>query len=46
MYTNYHGHCHYCDGQEPPEAYVRAALEQGMRSYGFSSHAPLPYNLP
>ena len=46
MYTNYHGHCHYCDGQEPPEAYVKAALEQGMRGYGFSSHAPLPYNLP
>lgn len=45
MYTNYHGHCHYCDGQEPPVAYVRAALEQGMRSYGFSSHAPLPYDL-
>ncbi len=45
-YTNYHGHCHYCDGKEAPEAYVRAAVEQQMPSYGFSSHAPLPYGLP
>ena len=43
-YTNYHGHCHYCDGQEAPEAYVQAAIKQGMSGYGFSSHAPLPYN--
>lgn len=46
MYTNYHGHCHYCDGQEVPEAYVLAAIAQDMRGYGFSSHAPLPYELP
>jgi histidinol-phosphatase (PHP family) len=45
MYTNYHGHCHYCDGQEAPTAYVEAAIEQGMTGYGFSSHAPLPYGL-
>ncbi|MGB3779662.1 MAG: histidinol-phosphatase [Tunicatimonas sp.] len=45
MYTNYHGHCHYCDGQEAPETYVKAAIAQGMRGYGFSSHAPLPYGL-
>lgn len=46
MYTNYHGHCHYCDGREAPEAYVLAAIEQDMQGYGFSSHAPLPYGLP
>ena len=44
-YSNYHGHCHYCDGQEAPKAYVEAALAEKMSSYGFSSHAPLPYNL-
>ncbi len=44
-YTNYHGHCHYCDGKEAPEAYVAAALAQGMAGYGFSSHAPLAYGL-
>ena len=44
-YTNYHSHCHYCDGKEAPEAYVAAALAQGMAGYGFSSHAPLPYGL-
>ena len=44
-YTNYHGHCHYCDGQQAPEAYVEAALAEGMVGYGFSSHAPLPYGL-
>ena len=44
-YTNYHGHCSYCDGQQAPEAYAEAALAEGMSSYGFSSHAPLPYDL-
>lgn len=46
MYTNYHGHYHYCNRQEAPEAYVVAAIEQGTEGYGFSSHASLPYELP
>ena len=41
--TNYHTHCHYCDGKGPPLDYVRAALAQGLSALGFSSHAPVPF---
>lgn len=44
-FTNYHGHCYYCDGRESPEAYVEEAIRQQMPAYGFSSHAPLPYGI-
>ena len=42
-WVNYHSHCHYCDGAKEPEAYVIAAIEQGVAAYGFSSHAPVPF---
>lgn len=41
MLTNYHSHTHFCDGNEAPEKYVLAAIEEGFTSYGFSSHIPL-----
>lgn len=44
-FTNYHGHCYYCDGKEAPEQYVQEALAQQMPAYGFSSHAPLPFDI-
>ncbi|MFO7613954.1 MAG: histidinol-phosphatase [Bacteroidales bacterium] len=40
---NLHTHCHYCDGADEPEAYVKAALEAGFHTLGFSSHAPVPF---
>jgi histidinol-phosphatase (PHP family) len=43
VWTNYHGHCNYCDGKETPEAYIKAAVEKGLAAYGFSSHGPLPF---
>ncbi len=42
-WTNYHSHCHYCDGKYEPEKYIESALQQGLVAYGFSSHAPLPF---
>lgn len=45
-FTNYHGHCYYCDGKGAPAAYIEEAIRQQMPVYGFSSHAPLPYQLP
>jgi len=42
-WTNYHSHCHYCDGKMPPEAYIEAAIQQGVKIYGFSSHCPVPF---
>lgn len=41
--TNYHTHCHFCDGMGDPEEYVTEAIAQGMTSLGFSCHAPLPF---
>lgn len=41
--TNYHSHCLYCDGRADMETFVRFALSGGFSSYGFSSHAPLPF---
>ncbi len=45
-FTNYHGHCYYCDGKGKPSDYITEAIRQQMPVYGFSSHAPLPYALP
>lgn len=41
--TNYHTHCHYCDGKGSPEEVVNRAVELGYEAIGFSSHAPLPF---
>lgn len=42
--TNYHSHSNYCDGSAPLKEFVSEALSQGFTSYGFSSHAPLPFS--
>lgn len=39
---NFHTHTSYCDGSSSPEAYVKAALDAGLLSMGFSGHAPVP----
>lgn len=41
--TNYHSHCLYCDGRANMEDFIRFAISEGFSSYGFSSHAPLPF---
>lgn len=41
--TNYHSHSLYCDGRANMEDFVRFAISKGFSSYGFSSHAPLPF---
>lgn len=40
----YHSHCLYCDGRARMEDFVRFAISEGIPSYGFSSHAPLPFS--
>lgn len=42
-WNNYHSHTNFCDGTDVPEVYVKAAIAQGMKVYGFSSHAPIPF---
>ena len=41
--ANYHTHSNFCDGKGDPEEYVKAAIEEGFKIIGFSSHAPLPF---
>ncbi|WP_106828726.1 histidinol-phosphatase [Parabacteroides pacaensis] len=41
--SNYHSHCDFCDGRSKPEDFVKFALSKNFRAYGFSSHAPLPF---
>ena len=38
---SFHTHSSFCDGKNEPEAYVTRAVELGMDTLGFSSHAPL-----
>ncbi|HRZ96711.1 MAG TPA: histidinol-phosphatase [Paludibacter sp.] len=42
-WSNYHSHCTYCDGRSSMEDFVRFAIAKGLKKYGFSSHAPLPF---
>jgi len=39
---NFHTHTSYCDGSSLPEEYVRTAIRSGLKSIGFSGHAPVP----
>ena len=42
-WANYHSHCTFCDGRSSMEDFVKSAIEMGVKKYGFSSHAPLPF---
>lgn len=44
FWANYHSHCHFCDGKKNPEAHIVAAILQGVNTFGFSSHSPLPFS--
>ncbi|MDR2146174.1 MAG: histidinol-phosphatase [Tannerella sp.] len=41
--TNFHSHCSFCDGRSEAEDFVKAAVAENFRAYGFSSHSPLPF---
>lgn len=45
-WLNYHSHSLFCDGKAAPEDFVKAALEKGFHAWGFSSHAPIPFDSP
>ena len=42
-WSNYHSHCSFCDGRSTMEEFVKFAIQKGVKKYGFSSHAPLPF---
>lgn len=43
-YTNYHSHFNLCDGKGQAFEYLERAVELGFSAYGFSAHAPLPFD--
>jgi len=43
-WTNYHSHTNFSDGSANPSVYIEEALRQGIHSYGFSCHAPVPFD--
>ncbi|OHX66155.1 histidinol-phosphatase [Flammeovirga pacifica] len=43
-WTNFHSHSHFCDGKSSLEEHVIAAIEQNVKSFGFSSHSPVPFS--
>jgi histidinol-phosphatase (PHP family) len=42
-WTNYHNHCKYCDGVLEIEDHVENAIQNRVKSLGFSSHMPVPF---
>ena len=42
-FSNFHSHCTFCDGRSHPEDFVKFAISNKFRAYGFSSHSPLPF---
>jgi len=43
-WSNYHSHNTFCDGRSSMEDFVKFALAKNVIKFGFSSHAPLPFN--
>ena len=44
MIANYHTHTWRCNHAQPGEnRYVRAAMERGLKTLGFSDHTPYPF---
>ena len=37
--TNFHTHTIYCDGNDTPEELIKAAIDNGFTSLGFSGHS-------
>lgn len=41
--SNFHTHTNFCDGNSGHEDMLRAAIEKNIKSLGFSSHSPVPF---
>ena len=42
--SNLHTHTCFCDGKHTPEEILKAAIEQGLESIGFSGHSYVPFD--
>ena len=45
MIANFHTHTTYCDGKNTPEEIVRADIDKGFSSIGFSGHGYTAFDL-
>jgi histidinol-phosphatase (PHP family) len=43
MLTNFHSHTRFSDGSAEPADYAENAVRMGLRAYGYSCHAPIPF---
>lgn len=43
---NFHSHTQFCDGRVSMEVMVVAAINAGMKHWGFSPHSPVPFESP
>ena len=43
FWTNFHSHTIFCDGTDKPEVYLQSAINQKLKVYGFSGHAPVSF---
>ena len=43
-WSNYHAHTKFCDGRATMEESVERAIKEGIKVFGFSSHAPVPFD--
>ena len=43
QYFSFHTHSDFCDGKTSMEAVCEEAINKGIKSIGFSSHAPVPF---
>lgn len=41
---NLHSHSTFCDGKSSLEQMVLSAIEKGLYCFGFSAHAPVPFD--
>lgn len=39
---NFHSHTQWCDGRAPIDVMAQAAIDAGMKHWGFSPHSPIP----
>ena len=46
MKRNLHSHTQFCDARVPMEEMLKAALEEGFSTWGFSPHSPIPIKSP
>jgi histidinol-phosphatase (PHP family) len=44
MHSNFHTHSNFCDGKSTLDEHVKKAAELNLKSLGFSSHAPVPFD--